>query len=219
MAYTEKFYDIFTEASDALLTAHTPDTGTSWTAGKGNLGSANIDSVTNTVEQPWHGGTLTYSATLANKGSAWGENQSVEATGIGQAANRIYVLPACRIQDSTTYSAAYLAGYLSGSWRIFRMADGETDLALILGSSADASQLESDKLELRCESGTQELFLNDVSIITASDTTLSGGSPGILSRRTFAGPGLDNFRAYDEAASGSTIPQAPLMGPLQGPLG
>ena len=206
MAYTEQFQDNFTEASDTALTSHTPDTGTGWTATAGNTGTAQVDAGTDTVVQPYHSG-LQHNGFIANKGSAWASNQAAETTGYyGNS-----VLTAVRVKDGDTDVDGYCAYWLNNLWRIYRCDEGNITLTQIAQQSGtDTSPSTSDVIRLTAETASQSLTINTTEhTASASDETFTGGSPGLITRRTLTANGITSFSGLDEAASGVTASGTP----------
>lgn len=201
MAYTQRFYDTFTETSDTNLDSHTPDTGASWTATTGNSGNVVVDGTNDSLKCPWHGGSLQYNGYTADISGSWATDHAVECTKSVTCGTNIGIC--VRTQNGSTDVDAYIGYYDTGSlaWKILRIDEGSaspTQLGVYVDSGASATDV------LRLEStgvGSQELYVNGTSRITTSDSTFSGGAPGVAGKRTFTGDGIDEFKAYDQSAA------------------
>lgn len=196
MALQLVFNDTFAEASDTNLTSHTPDTGTGWTALTNSAATnAIVSSADDVLEQPWYaaGGNSFY---VISVGASQNDNQAAELKINQSSKTQVGV----QLQDGTTGVDGYVAEIDTGNVRLLRLDEGvET---LLVGSFESAADGDTLKIEIDA-SGNLEVFHNAVSVITHTDTTYTGGLPGVSTNKTSTNNG-DDFNAWMGEA-GTTV--------------
>lgn len=208
MAWTQRFGDSFTEASDTNLSAHTPDTGSSWTRIVSASTEAQVDEATDTLHRPYYGGTVRniYQANIAG---TWADDQAAE--GIRTIApNLAAAAPSVRVQSDGASSAdGYAVGYNAGttSTKLFRIDSGVyTELESVSGTIADEV--------IRIEAIGTSIKMYKGGVLLGSGVTdatyQTGGTPGLVTFKSVSGTAFDNFAAFDEAAAGGD-PEAGLI--------
>lgn len=204
MAYTSRFTDDFTEASDTALTSHTPSGGTSWTrVGPSTGGVLTVDSATNSVDHPFAGGGNEHRGYTADFSGTWEDDQEAEGTGGWAQGMADSVMLATRIQSDGAGSADGYVGWHDGGanqWRISRLDSGTLTN---IGNFFDSTPSDTDVIILRSEQTDQHfLFENGTERINVTDSTNPGGEPGLSGERTYDGQGMDDFVGRDQAAAG-----------------
>ena len=199
MAFTLRFTDAFTEVSDTNLSAHTPNTGASWTQGAGAT-EAEVDGVTDTAVMDYYTGTVMriYTADISG---GWANDQ--KATGIN-------ATEATLTGSSRTPGVRVSAGddgYFAGGRSTYVIKGHRVDnnaLTEILSHTATISS--TDRIGLQFVGSTGQLELNGTLVgSTVSDSTYATGSVGCLFSHAYTGDGLDDFEGSDEGAGVSIV--------------
>jgi len=196
-AWTYAVYDTFTGSDNALLSAHTPESGTGWT--KTNGGTKDLRIISNRVAAYDPSGpsasSARYKATVEPSSAAC----FVEVDCYLQTAVDSYVL--LTVRD---------AGYGSANYYVFLERNGDITLGEALGAASDtdtttlATQSAGTTRTLRLEAnGTSIRALVDgVELVSFTDATISGADAVSLevwcsaaTSTQNAGFAAENFRA------------------------
>ena len=155
-------------------------------------------------------------------------DNAVSSTGTSTAT--AFVDPAGVNFPQAQWSQAEIVGYQSNRWAgvtvcsdgvdalrrgyWFRVDADEAEInrqdgnsTATLASRADLNPGMGSILRLECEGGTLRAYLDDVEVLTATDSTYNGGYPGVLSSRPNAG-NMGNFEAgeFGEAVATESAP-------------
>lgn len=198
MALTLVFNDTFTEASDTLLTSHTPDTGTGWTALTNSPASNATVYSTGVLGQPWYaGGQKSYYKINVTESQT--DLQAAEAV-IHDAAR---CRPAVQLQDGASGVNGYI-GWINTSTNRVVISRVDEGVYTDLNMSDIYVFVTNDVLKLTIDaSGNLDALVNGSSKVTATDTTYTGGMPGLSTAASATDVG-DDFNAWLDVTSGSS---------------
>lgn len=216
MAYTTRFEDTFTEASDTALASHTPDVGTSWSAPIGTgSGPPTVIASDDTLCHPFSGGPLTALGSQANISGAWTADQEAEATNFDGTGLNIQV--GTRIQNDGAGEPDGYAGafdYPGDIQHSILRCDSNVFTSL---ASEFATYDDTTIGTLRSEGNVHKWYLAGVEELSVTDSTYpSGGKPGVFSIRTIASAGIDNFKARDQEVVAAGHPTMRRWGGIPG---
>lgn len=201
------FSDTFTESTDTELSAHTPDTGTSWTkvvgivAGSTDTGSGSDLGIEESTD------TLHATASTTGAGDADGAIYSADATyssanyeaevvSTAGDTDDDYSIIAVRMADTNNF---YAFEWTTGAGKLWkRVAGTDTQLGTDTGGVADG-----EKVTLRCFNNTITVFIAGQVAIEVEDESLSAaGKAGLGMGGAITVTGdvsaqqLDSFNVY-----------------------
>ena len=199
--------DTFTRAANADLSAHTSDSGHSWTIEAG-VAEFTVEASTDELN---HSGTVDRLARLGV--SVGDDDMDVSITVITNTGTNRRIGPVARMNttDFTNALYCYLEGKGAGvamEVQMFKRVGGtETQLGATHTTSITANS-ETHTLELQIRAGSQKCLLDGVEVVTATeaDTTLQGNMYGGLFMKNHAGIGrLDNFLLESVATASRVV--------------
>ena len=202
MAWTSHFTDSFTEASNTLLTSHTPDTGAGWSFVDGANDKGTVYAADDTLGCAFdvNLNARIYSADIAG---AWAAKQKAEAIAVTTAKKRVAV----RVGLTATVGRCYEAYFNGGdnTLRVYRR-DSPSSVTLLI-SDFDNTITGSDVIGVVADGSSISAEVNGTPSASSpvADSTYSDGSPGVTVAPTLTSSGLDSFGAYDEAAAGVAL--------------
>jgi len=204
MAYTKRFEDSFSEASDTALTSHTPDMGAGWSFVDGPSDNAKVYAADDTAIFPWIS-SFDFAFYAADISGGWAAAQRVEAL-LPASKTRLAV----RLDLTASVGRCYEAFYNSGAsaLTVNRRDSPTTSTNLISDPGITASG--TDILTLTVDGDQIEIALNGTPSPSSpvTDATYSDGAPGAVFQKAVESGGLDNFAAYDQAVGGATLSPA-----------
>ena len=137
------FEDTFTEASDTLLTAHTPDVGTAWTLQSGSNTNLSVRALNDALVSTSTSRTLVTSDDLGDADCYVEAELSTLTTQGGR-----YV--ALRVQDSMNFIGWILAGTGGGGMRLVKVVAGATtNLMTMQGVAGRVYRIEAEGSTIR----------------------------------------------------------------------
>jgi lysophospholipase L1-like esterase len=183
--------DTFTDADATALTAHTGDSGNTWSALPINTGTAMSITGNQLTVPSFNGGYLTGPA--LTDATAMFDN-SPQSSPIGTT-SLLSAIPAL-------INGAYSGNYYSGAWQLFRDAGSYTSVAsATVGVEFPTSNTPADIWTSRLcrrtvgSSALLTLIINGRKVISWTDTAPLAGQPGIFSNNSGTGA-IDNFRVF-----------------------
>lgn len=216
MAWTSRFTDAFTEASDTWLTSHTPDSGSSWTLVDGPTDEGKVYAADDTLGHAFDSNldARIYSADISG---SWAAKQKAEAVAITNSTRRVAV----RCGLTSTVGRCYEAYHNGGdnTVRCYRR-DSPSSVTLLI-SDFDNTVDAADLIGIIADGSSISVEINGTptSSSPVTDSTYSDGSPGATLRPTVTSGGLDDFEAFDESAGATLSPAGSTHGHSAGAAG
>jgi hypothetical protein len=138
-------------------------------------------------------------------GSSWEDDQSAQATlGANDVGNSLLVF----VRGSTAGNGSCICLNVGNSWYQLRYKHGGSNEAVIIQGSTTTDV--GDIFKLGVVGTTYTVYRNGSSVNSASDSSLSSGSPGIgIVGNHFVNPYGDDWVGTGEVSSGSTPINAP----------
>ena len=203
MALTELFFDTFTDTTGTLLTAHTPDTGLSWTSLAGNVATNAQVGSDGTAVQPFHSltGDNYYTANTAEAETLSQRVEAVSGTAItflclrlrsgASAADGILIEFNGGVNKARIYTVSNgVATLQASSFNVLPVPAGSTCVATI--SAANAVTVTVNGTASEWSAGVTEFTVNGH----------DAGKFGWMGRKSYTTGGVDNFKGYYDVAGG-----------------
>lgn len=210
---TTCFEDLFTGTNGTDLTAHTPDTGTSWSVGETSSGTDTIEIQTNQARAATGTANHRVAYLAACNPALAGADYDVEAkltvssgTGAGVADDPFYVIG--RWSTNNNY---YAAAVYQGTTNLLKLYKKVGGTVTQLGSSVAYTMVANDVVKLVMVGTSIKVQINGVDQISVTDSDLTGtGTPGIGFGNAFVSGDdiatswrIDNFKVVDNSSAGS----------------
>lgn len=173
---TNTYTDNFTGTAATLLTAHTPDSGGSWTAGTGSSGNAVLDGTGNVYDQfgnaPWF---------YWSQDPLSADYDVVVKVKVDVSGSQGHGCIARQSTSANTHYRVFWHGGV-GDWLLYKNVAGT---ATQIGNFTGSAPTTEKTLTLRCTGSTITVLLDGTQIISVTDSAVSGaGRPGIFTNGT-----------------------------------
>ncbi len=190
--------DTFTDTNNTLLSAHTPDTGSTWTKISGS-GSTDLKIFSNKLENK----TLSFSLMIyANDAAPGSADYDVQFDMTTTAENSVIAGLVGYLTDSSNHYRAYYASDSTDVW--LRKVVGGSGTTLDFTDEDLGVGTVDFKLELT-DAPTQKVYVDDVEKLSSTDSALAGpGKAGMIMFQAATEWTFDNFLAGDTGAPVAT---------------
>lgn len=167
--------DTFTGSDTTSITAHTSDSGHSWTKNTSSVGSYDLQINGNEINP-----------TSASSVMAW-YSSAVPASadysvsirwGCGSTAN-VSLMPVARL--TTSGLSFYGARYSSATWYLYKWVGGSfTEITTAAETAGNTPTTATRKITIKCTGTTIQVLVDDASVISVTDSSITAaGRPGI----------------------------------------
>ena len=185
--------DTFTDTDGTLLTAHTGETGATWTSLKGTAEEIQSNALT-----PNGNDGVCYAS-----GSPASAEYDVEYVITGTTAAGYALGGLGRLDTGVSTGTYYLAWHTSATFTLYKViANAFTSL----GTSSSPAPVGGDAIKLEIRDAAKKLFVNGSEKISSADNAITGaGKAGVRSYGNVTTVGIDTFVATDAAGGATTI--------------
>lgn len=182
------FEDTFTEASATQIESHTPDTGAGWTLDQGSPGDLQVEATADRLWSKSLTGTVFLRCGITD---ALADDQRVEAE-LYQNSDFTGVMGRYTHFGGSDDWEGY--GLFRKSGTIYLYRRDRTSFTLL--DSAAVSYASGEVLRLDCEGASIKGFVDDVEVVSATDSNYSSGGAGVRTL-DYGATFMDNFKAWN----------------------